>query len=168
MITKAFRGRWWTLCLLCSRRKKRGGQKTFKVNGDITWADISLSSLNLLSALAVCVLGAMKRLLTGFLVLMFDLMYQYSSACTGYNELKIIELLSVTLFNFNCSWDDSGSSLLSLQSVLTWSCGMTLVKISKVSKYHSEEYFYQQNSADVCLCKLHPQYSCGFLSLSSF
>lgn len=91
------------------------------MNGDITWVDNSLSSLRLLSVLTwtVHVPRAMKRLLTGFLVLMFNLMYQYSSACTGYNELKIIKLLSATLFNFKCSSDDSGSSLLSLQTVLT-------------------------------------------------
>lgn len=83
--------------------------------------DSSLSSLCLLSALAwaVYVPRAMKWWLTGFLVLMFNLMYQYSSACTGYNELKIIKLLSATLFNFKCSSDDSGPSPLSIQSVLT-------------------------------------------------
>lgn len=80
-----------------------------------------LLKLCLLSVLAwaVHIPRATKRLLTGFLVLMFNLMYQYSSACTGYNELKIIKLLSATLFNFKCSSDDSGYSLLSLQSVLT-------------------------------------------------
>lgn len=82
-----------------------------------------------------------KKAAHRFSVVMFNLMYQYSSACRGNNEPKIIKLLSATLFNFKCSSDDSGSALLLLQSVLTWSCGIALVKISKVSKYNSEEYF---------------------------
>lgn len=58
-----------------------------------------------------------KKAAHRFSVVMFNLMYQYSSACRGNNEPKIIKLLSATLFK--CSSDDSGSALLLLQSVLT-------------------------------------------------
>lgn len=60
-----------------------------------------------------------KKAAHRIIMVMFNLMFQYSSACTGDNELEIIKLLSATLFNFKCSSDDSGSSLLLLQTVLT-------------------------------------------------